>query len=430
MLNKIKLVFIREYMTRVRKKSFLYITLLAPLGFALLMIMPILFSNISSKTYQIQIIDEGNYLQQTIADNEELKFTFIQSDIEQAKKHMSESVSGILYLPKTEYLENYTATFYAKDNLGISAQMDIESSIEKRLRDFKIEKNGLDKEKIESLQTNVKIMQISIDENKRGGNTIIALAVSYILAIVMYMILLLYGTMVMKSITEEKQNRIVEILISTLKPFELLLGKILAVGAVGLTQFTIWIVTIPLLQFIVTILFSDKIVQMQKANMANMQSEEMLAIQYFQNGGNIGNVNITMIVICFLLFFFFGYLLYASIFAAIGCLVGDDGENQSLTFFGTLPIIISFILLSAVAKEPNSTISTIVSMIPFFSPILMLARVPNDIPIWQIILSLSILIATALFFIWLAGRIYRVGIMLYGTKIKPLNAIKWIFSKY
>jgi len=431
MWRKISLIFKREYITRVRKRSFIIITLLAPLGFGMTLIFPLLFANINTKSYDILIVDEADILKKQIADKSQVYFSFSNESLEQAKSKIGKAFDGVLYLPKSDYLDNYNVSFFSNEAIGMSVKRDLQDYIAEKLKDYKIDKSGLDREKIAGLESKVSISEISLNENKSKGNPMLAEALAYIMAMIIYVILIIYGTMVMKSISEEKTNRIVEVIISSVKPFELLLGKIFAVGALGLTQFGFWIISIPLLQMIISLIFREKLMAIQQASLENMPTtQEMEVLQNLQSGNVFADMNIGMILVFLVLFFFFGYLMYSSIFAAIGSIVGDDGENQSLTFIATAPILLSIILLAGVVNEPNSNISTILSFIPIFSPILMIARLPFDIPIWQPILSLIILALSAFGLIWVSGRIYRVGIMMYGKKIRVTEVFQWIFSNY
>jgi ABC-2 type transport system permease protein len=431
MWRKISLIFQREYITRVRKRSFIILTILAPLGFGLIFVFPLIFANINTKTYDVLIVDDSNILQKQIADKNQVYFTFSNENLEKTKKHIGKDCDGVLFLPQTTYLDNYNISFYSNENIGMTVKRELENQISEKLKAYKIEKLGLDKDEIASLESTVSISEINLSDKSSSGNSILATALAYFIAMLIYVILIIYGTMVMKSISEEKNNRIVEIIISSVKPFELLLGKIFAVGAVGLTQFAFWLISIPLIQVFLTLIFHEKILAMQQQQMHNFSSnEEMEILQHLQSGNLLADVQIVPILMFFILFFFFGYLMYASIFAAIGSIIGDDGENQSLTFIGTAPIVISVVLLAGVVNEPNSSISTVLSFIPFFSPILMIARLPFQIPLWQPMLSLIILAISAFALIWVSGRIYRVGIMMYGKKVKPAEIVKWIFSNY
>jgi ABC-2 type transport system permease protein len=404
MWRKISLIFQREYITRVRKRSFIILTILAPLGFGLIFVFPLIFANINTKTYDVLIVDDSNILQKQIADKNQVYFTFSNENLEKTKKHIGKDCDGVLFLPQTTYLDNYNISFYSNENIGMTVKRELENQISEKLKAYKIEKLGLDKDEIASLESTVSISEINLSDKSSSGNSILATALAYFIAMLIYVILIIYGTMVMKSISEEKNNRIVEIIISSVKPFELLLGKIFAVGAVGLTQFAFWLISIPLIQVFLTLIFHEKILAMQQQQMHNFSSnEEMEILQHLQSGNLLADVQIVPILMFFILFFFFGYLMYASIFAAIGSIIGDDGENQSLTFIGTAPIVISVVLLAGVVNEPNSSISTVLSFIPFFSPILMIARLPFQIPLWQPMLSLIILAISAFALIWVSG---------------------------
>ena len=246
-----------------------------------------------------------------------------------------------------------------------------------------------------------------------------------------YFVIFAYGGMVMRSVMEEKTNRIVEVLVSSVKPFELMLGKILGVGAVGLTQFAIWAVTFPLIYLGMGLLFADKLQGMQESMDAGTTADaEAQAETIIMALNSLESFNFTYIIGMLLIFFLLGYFLYASLFAAVGAAMGDDsGEGQSLNLIVSLPIIIGFYLGISVINNPGSNMAVWSSLIPLFSPIIMPVRIIFDPPSWQVILSVVILLVSCIFFIWLSGRIYRVGILMYGKKTTLKEFVQWIFRK-
>jgi ABC-2 type transport system permease protein len=300
---------------------------------------------------------------------------------------------------------------------------------------------------LKSVQTNVKVQTIRINESgeTKETNTGIAMALAYIGAFMMYMIVILYGVQVMRGVFEEKNNRIVEVIISSVKPVQLMMGKIIGIALVGLTQFAIWI----LLTFGIVFVVKGIIVPENNAQLTEMvsqnvmqQSPEAAAILENSTSGNISdnaefvrlynnfmNFNWPLVIISFIFYFIFGYLLYASIFAAIGSAVDAETDTQQFMFPVMLPIILGLFIAMGTMQNPESSLSFWGSMIPFTSPIVMMARIPFEVPVWEVILSVTILAATFLGFVYLAAKIYRTGILMYGKKVTFKEMIKWIRYK-
>ena len=248
----------------------------------------------------------------------------------------------------------------------------------------------------------------------------------------MYMSVFIYGSMVMRSVMEEKMSRIVEVMISTVKPFQLMMGKIIGVGAVGLTQFILWMILIPLISMFVTMVFGFDPQQMQSQAMTGAQSVDpddlqMMVSKIFIE---VNNMNWWLIIPSFIFYFLCGYILYSSLFAAVGSAVGDDlGESQSLTLPITIPVLLAFYIMFAAVRAPQSSMAVFGSIFPLFSPIVMPSRIVFDVPAWEIAVSMLLLLVTTIFMVWLAGRIYRVGILMYGKKASFKELRKWMFYK-
>lgn len=297
-----------------------------------------------------------------------------------------------------------------------------------------MESFGIEQRMLERLETDVVLTPntIGVDEEQdQAGNSssvILSTALGGVMGFLIYIVIFIYGSMVMRSVMEEKNNRIVEVVISSVKPFQLMLGKIVGVGLVGLTQFGIWLVTFPLLYLLLGLIFGGQMEAAQSASAAQGQVDQEEVLQMLQALEGLGDFNYFKIISLFLLFFIAGYLLYASLFAAVGSALGDDlGEGQSLTLPIVIPVIIAFYIAIAVVENPNSSLALWSSQIPLFSPIIMPARLAFDPPWWEILTSLVLLYATCFFFIWLSGRIYRIGILMYGKKITLWEMGRWLF---
>jgi ABC-2 type transport system permease protein len=439
-MNKLWLIIKREYMTRVTKKTFWLATLLTPLAFGLFIFVEfaILSYDGDSKKH-ILVADKDNILKKTLKDDDNLYFTFTNESLDDVKKVFNkEKYNGIIEIPKlTDYkATKLTMNYYSDDELAIETRSKIEKTIQTRLYDYKIESLGLNKDTIAALDVNVTIDPEPITANGKNGSTMgasIAAAVGMAMGFIMYMSVFIYGMMVMRSVMEEKTNRIIEVLMSSVKPFELMLGKIIGVGAVGLTQFLIWSILIPLISMgagLVIGLKGGHPKQMQMPNGTPQISEAEVQTMTQQFLNELGNINWWWIVPLFALYFLCGYILYASMFAAVGSAIGDDvGEGQSLTIPITIPVVLAILIMTNAVRQPDTSMAMFGSLFPLFSPIVMPALLVFKPPVWQVVLSLTLLIGTSIFFTWLSGRIYRVGILLYGKKASFKEMVKWVFTR-
>ncbi|MCF8238290.1 MAG: ABC transporter permease [Saprospiraceae bacterium] len=437
-MNKLWLIIRREYLSRVQKKSFILTTLLTPLAFLFFFIfVGFIMSYESDEANKIAIIDQNNMLKKAIKDDGNTFFSFPNASLDTLKAQTSRGeYNGVLVIPPLSDIQvkEHKLYYYSDDQLSLDVKSAIESAVSSRIREYKIETMNLDPQLVESLRTSVEIDPEPIIE---GGEDIssmrsaIGAGLGFIMGIMMYMGVFIYGMMIMRSVMEEKTNRIVEVMISSVKPFQLMMGKIIGVGAVGMTQFLVWIILIPLVSVLVNLVFGFDAQQMQTPGMAtaqmdpdDMQSMVMMAMQ------ELGSINWWLIIPLFLLFFIGGYFLYASLFAAVGSAVGDDiGDSQSLTLPISIPVLIAFYIMMVSVRTPHSTLAVWASIFPLFSPIVMPARLAFDVPWWQITLSLVLLLATVVFFVWLSGRIYRIGILMYGKKVTLKELGKWMFYK-
>lgn len=450
-MNKLRLIIGREYFSRVKKKSFILTTILTPIGFLAFFIVIILLMTAGTEQKKLLVIDDAELLgldSSALASNGQVAFTYNRTYKlkDWKEKYADKGYDGILYIPKegTQRIENITeiesfkASFYAYQQLGANTQSYVASVIAKRIESIKLREFGIDEKLLDRANTSSSDISITpfiagdlagSEEEQSSNRIYVATFLGGVMMFLIYFVIVIYGNMVMRSVMEEKTNRIVEIIISSVKPFQLMLGKIIGVGAVGLTQFAIWGITIPLLNFLVSLLFAGRLAQMQ-GNMPQQEvsdsdiemimgaMEELWAFNYFN------------IFFFFMLFFLAGYVLYASLFAAIGAAMGDDwGEGQSLTLVVVIPVILAFYVGIAVIEDPNSSLGVFASLFPLFSPVVMPARVVFDPPLWQIFLSLILLLGTCWLFVWLSGRIYRAGILMYGKKTTLRELVKWMFIK-
>ncbi len=436
-MNKLGLIIKREYLTRVTRRSFILATILTPLGFAVFFIIAgFIFAYESDDTKRVAVIDKGGVLEGVIKDEKNLYFKFVDEDLETLRQNFDQyDYDGILVLPSVQNLmdKSYTIFYYSNKQPTLDVETFIKQRISNSLRDYKIDQLKLERSQLEALDTRIELDPEPIDPTGSDSTKLtgaIAAGIGSIMGIIMYMTVFIYGMMVMRSVMEEKTNRIVEVMISSVRPFQLMLGKIIGVGAVGLTQVAIWAVLIPLMSFLVTLLFGFDSTQMNTSMPATEinpdDTEAMIALAM----GELTGQNWWLILPLFILYFLGGYFLYSSLFAAVGSAMGDDlGEGQALTLPITIPVIIAFYIMFVAVQAPNSSLAVWSSIFPLFSPIVMPARLAFEPPMWEILLSIVVLIASCIFFVWLSGRIYRVGILMYGKKVTFKELGKWLFYR-
>lgn len=441
-MNKLWLIIKREYLSRVTKKTFILVTILTPLGIALIGFLSGYLMKSSMKTEKnVALIDKAQIVDQEVLKNSgsTLTFDLQDGDLRELKDSYTDSGYDVLvHVPAPEDLseKDLKASFYSKEKLSITTVERIESQLSKAIRSHKVDQSGIDREVYNNLKTNVILENALVSEEGEGDSSsrmsiAIATGLSYLMGFLMYMVIFIYGGFVMRSVMEEKINRIVEVMISTVKPFYLMLGKIIGVGLVGLTQLGIWLILIPIIAIVMSQFFGVD-------TAATAQSQEVMDQLKASGNGNIINefltelysMNWSLIIPVFILFFFGGYFLYSSLFAAVGSAIGDDvGEGQQMMLPITIPVILAFVMIPSVFNDPDGKIAVFGSIFPLLSPIIMPARLPFDPPMWQVILSILVLLATVVFFAWMAGRIYRVGILMYGKKVSFKELGKWLFYK-
>ncbi|MBP7273391.1 MAG: ABC transporter permease [Saprospiraceae bacterium] len=440
-MDKLWLIIKREYLTRVTKKSFILTTILMPLGIALFTLTAgMIMSYEGNESVKIWVVDESNILNNALKDETNLHFTFSKMSLEQAKKNFNaKQFDGILYLPPLADLtvKDFSIYYYSDNKLSLELMNKIDNKISDSVREYKIAAQQLNKDVLESLKTAIKIDPEPLTgegEDESVLRTFIAAAIGGFMGMVMYLVVFIYGSMVMRSVMEEKMNRIIEVIISSVKPFQLMLGKILGVGAVGLTQIAVWAVLIPVVLVVTNFVLgtdTSPTVGMNPGDLAaaGIDPEEATS-QIKQAISELQMQNWWLIVPCFIFYFICGYILYASLFAAIGSAVGDDlGESQSLTIPITIPVILALYIMFVAVRAPNSSLAIWASIFPLFSPIVMPARLAFNPPVWQLLLSMLTLVATCLAFVWMSGRIYRIGILMYGKKVTFKEISKWMFFK-
>ncbi len=442
-MSKLWLIIKREYFTRVTKKTFILATLGTPLAIALFLAVEIYVLSYESESNRIAVVDDSGLVKGTtkaLGDNKTVKFFLKNETFEELQKtYKEQNYDGILHLPAkltTSKNKDLDIVYFSEDKLGIVSKDFIEKKIGTRLEEYRIEQSGYDRKVLDGFETQIALNQKTgnKEEDDKSFSAEIASFIGLLVGYIMFFVVLIYGSMVMRSVMEEKTNRIVEVIISSVKPFQLMLGKIIGVGMVGLTQLGIWAILIPAIVMLTSMVIGgnvdpDSMQDMGALGGGDIDPEETLH-KITKIIEELSNLNWWAIIPICLAFFLGGYFLYSSIFAALGSAVGDDAaEAQSLTIPITGILMLGFLLMIAAVRNPNSGLAFWSSMIPFFSPILIPARLAFNPPWWEILLSFVLLVGAALFFVWLSARIYRVGILMYGKKATMKEIAKWMFYK-
>jgi ABC-2 type transport system permease protein len=448
-MNKISVIIKREYITRVRKKSFIIMTVLAPLLMAgLFVIIPILMMNQKGEFKKIAVLeDNSNLFKGVVTNTQDATFVYLENtNVEDLKKtYEKDGYYGILYI-SPELVHTPNAVYLISNKQPpIGLLQHIEGSLKKeierqKLLSYKIE--NLD-DIMKNIETEVTVQTKKVNEAgvETRTSTGIAMALAYLNAFVMYMLVFIFGAQVMRGVIEEKTSRVVEVIISSVKPIQLMMGKIIGIALVGLTQFMIWIfLTVAAVTVLKTTVMQkpDKmeITQSipqnfmagdQKAAVSEKASTMSPQLQEFSKAfDNAMNQPWGLIIFCFVFYFITGYLLYASVFAAIGSAVDNDTETQQFMLPVMIPIILGLMVAMGTMQNPESSLSFWCSIIPLTAPIVMMARIPFGVPYWQIAVSMAVMIITFASFVWMAAKVYRTGILMYGKKTSWKEMWKWL----
>jgi ABC-2 type transport system permease protein len=413
-------------------------SLLGPILFGAMFAVPIwLGLNAEDEVKNIEIVDESGLLTTALEDRGNLQFTLAGKDLSSRKEQMGESgVFGILYIPPTTLDEPKGITFFSEKSAGMSTIGRIEGLLEERFENLKLERSELDKSVIEGLRSKVSLNEIKLANGEEtSASTGLYTGIGYISSFLIYIFIFMYGVQIMKGVVEEKTSRIVEVIISSVKPTQLMVGKIVGVAAVGFTQFLIWII----LSFglysigLSTVgLNQERIAQIQQmTDEEQEQTEEFTDTQIAISNitKSTESLSIPLLVGCFVFYFLGGYLLYGSLFAAVGAGADSETDTQQFMLPVTIPLIFSIVMLGPVLANPNSTLAFWLSIIPLFSPVIMMMRIPFGVPGWEIALSMILLIIGFFAIAWLAGRIYRIGILMHGSKVNWKTLGKWVTMK-
>ncbi|MEO8146805.1 MAG: ABC transporter permease [Bacteroidia bacterium] len=442
-MNKILLIIKREYLTRVRKKSFIVMTLLGPL------LMGGVFAAIAFIAVQggdtvsvVKVIDEteGKIFADKLKSTKSVIYETDNSNIDSARAHFNaDETYGILYIPNTVINSPNTFILYTEKKANISVVSNIEKDLQTLFEDFKMRGAGIDPKVLAATKTDISIRQTSIqghEESNAGASA----AIGFAGGLLIYIFTFIYGAQVMRGVMEEKQSRIVEVIMSSVKPFQLMMGKIIGIAMVALTQFIMWIILTAVITVGVTAFIAKTSPQM-KAKVEQIKSNDMMMDEQSKQTADsfqdenfdinklMGSFNIPKMIFMFIFYFIGGYLLYSALFAAIGAAVDSETDVQQFMIPITIPLVFAYIAATVVMQNPDSPMGFWFSIIPFTSPIVMMVRMPFDPPIFDIVLSMVLLVLGFIGTTWLAGKIYRTGILMYGKKVNYKELAKWITYK-
>lgn len=443
-MNKVLLIISREYLARVKKKSFVVMTFLVPgLILAMYAIIYLIATNSDelNKERTVNVMDQTGIFAGKFTNHKNIKFATTKLPLAQAKADLKKHEDDFLLVIKPDYSKADGIQIFSEKKPNFTIASDIENQMDDIANGSNMVKAGIDTATLHGIKSNLSINAKQItDKGEEDSSIGAAYGVGIAGAILIYISLFIYGAQVMRGVIEEKTNRIIEVIVSSVKPFQLMLGKIIGVGAVGLTQFTLWIVLSTAVTVIAGNVFvKDKITPAQKEVMAKNHSPQVQtvpsgttppqspAIAFYNS---LKTVNFSYILGCFIFYFLTGYLLYSALFAAVGSAVDSETETQQFMFPITLPLLFTYILsFSFLINNPDSTLAFWLSIIPFTAPVAMMVRVPFGVPDWQLALSGVMMVLGFLFTTWVAARIYRVGILMYGKKTSYKEIAKWFFYK-
>lgn len=435
-MDKLKLIIKREFLAKVKNKSFIVLTILSPLLIVgLFALIVFLNQKNSEEVRKIAFVDESNLLASVFENSEATKYVNLTNlGLTEARKKTEEFYYGLIYIPKSNSLDDLSkgVAFYSEDAPSINLLRSIENKLERKIRDLKIEQLDIDIAEIKAAETNVEIASENFSGEKSSKiGSILRMIAGGGFGYLIFMFIIIYGTSVMRSVIEEKNSRIIEVIISSVKPFQLMMGKILGNALAGVLQFVIWMISAGILMFAISLIFgvetatsNSSLGQMNPEMVAQVQASSQNDLQIaFQE---MKSLPILTMFFSFIVYFLGGYLIYSSIYAAIGAAVDSETDTQQFMMPVMLPLIIAIYVGFSVIENPHGPIALGFSLFPLTSPIVMLMRIPFGVPWWQITTSMVLLIITFLGIVWFAAKIYRIGILMYGKKPSYKEMYKWL----
>lgn len=444
MSSKLFLIVEREYVTRVRKLSFIIMSLLMPVGMLLLMVLPSLIMSLgATEQSRVAVVDRTERYGMALTDATSVAFVRLTSDTNEADLRTGYADLGYdaYMIISGSPVSKDSVKIYSQKTLPIEAVDHVTDQLTDALKTELMNNYAGHTAELDSLfaqvntaKAKVSTVTLSDEGNESESFAMVGMVVALIAAMLIYMFVLTTGSMVMQGVVEEKANRIIEVLVSSVRPFELMMGKIIGIALVALTQLAIWIVCgLVLMSVAGTFLSTDMAQEIAQQTVAtNVTPEQMEMVQQQAESdvlpeifNMLSSINFTQLILLFIVYFIGGYLLYASLFAIVGAAIDNAGEGSQLSLIVMIPLFAAIYIVLHTMQDPNSALSVWASIIPFTSPIVMMARLPFDVPIWQIVVSILVLIGTFLLFTWIAARIYRVGILMYGKKANFAELVKW-----
>lgn len=437
-MNKIFIVAGREFFTRIQSRTFIVMSILGPLLFGLFVLVPVLMAKWNNDSTTVWVHDPSGQLSDAFQDQNGLKFqvlpqgtlsngVLVQADSANIRQLLEDQDAGLLHLQAPDSNLNVEARYYSAQAAGLKITERIQSALNDRLYRLRMERQGLDPKVIESLRAEVQLQtSVWTDQGSEDSHTETAMLLGFGAALLMYMFIFMYGSMVMRGVIEEKASRVMELLVSTTKPFELMMGKILGIASVGLFQFVLWLLLGTAISTAIgamglgTAPGTAPVAGTANSLPADAQADWMQIL---------GQMPWETIIPFFLFYFLGGYFFYAALFAAVGSAVDSEGDSQQLMLPISLPIILSFVASQFVMQNPHGSLAFWMSMIPLTSPVVMVVRLPFGVPGWELALSMFLLVAAFVVAVWLAGRIFRIGVLMYGQKVSFNLLRKWLFYR-
>lgn len=437
-MNKVWLIIKKEFLSRVQKRTFLIATIVVPLIFPAIIggMMYLMIKDSEKGPAQVMVVDESKKF--VFNPTDQFNFVPLNVSLNEAKKIYTASESmALLYIPRFELNKPEGFKLFSKENPGMEKMGALREQLEGQIREMKMDAFGVDKEVLEAIKAGIRLDQITIQdsgkENESNGGLLYGVGMAS--GILIYLLVLIYGMQIMMGVIEEKSSKVVEIIISSVRPFQLMLGKIIGIAAVGLLQFIIWIVIVTVATSAITGSYQKKlpqqqmVEQMQKASGGPVVQPPLNEVDKILS--SVNELPLLKIVLVFLFYFLGGYLLYGALFAALGASVDTVQEAQQFQMPVTLPLLIGYLgLFTFILRDPHAPVSVWLSIIPLTSPVAMVGRIAYGVPAWQLILSMALLAGGFLFTTWLAGRIFRIGILMTGTKVNWKVLWKWATMKF
>lgn len=442
-MSKTAIIIRREFLSRVRKKSFLVMTILGPVLMAAIIIVPVFIAQLSDSDYTVAVVDDSSLFRESFSDTDNIRFTPLVVNVDEALALMHEGrFDAVLHIPETAFQAPSSLRLFSAKSINFNAKLLIENILKHDFESIKLGLAGIDPEVLAAIETPVRIQAFRIQDDGELTTDFpeISMGLGFVGGFLIYIFIFLFGSQVLRGVLEEKTNRIVEIIVSSVKPFQLMMGKVIGVGLVGLAQFLIWIILTFSIVGIVQAAAPDMfrftpdeqvhITSSQLLNAEEIAKQKELIQQHNTTAGQLmeglSAINFPVMILSFIFYFLGGYLLYAAFFAAIGSAVDNESDTQQFMLPVTVPLILSIIMIQMIINNPSGPVAFWMSIIPLTSPVIMMVRIPFGVPYMELALSAGLLILGFIFTIWFSAKIYRTGILMYGKKTNYRELWKWI----